>query len=385
MLNSISKVLEKIVSNRLISHFELNNIFSNNQYAYRKGRGTDLAITKFTDDVLNKFDAGQNTLAIYLDLTRAFDCVNHSILIQKLEHYGISGEAINWFKDYLSNRKYFVTYDGARSRARNVNIGVPQGSILGPFLFLIYINDLINSVQRGTQLLFADDANHYQSGEDVMYLIKNVNNELKSITAWLRCNKLSLNVIKTEAMIFARNNLHYPLPPIILDGTPIPYSYSVKFLGVIIDHKLNWKEHIRKVQNKLSNICGVLYTIRNKISSNIARQIYLSLALPYLTYCNIVWSSASPSHFQSLISTQKKIIRLISQKRRNTHTNPLFIDLKLLKFDEICKMNLILFVFKSINNFIPSPITFEFRIHGPYNIRNREPPNWRTDHEITLT
>ena len=314
-------------------------------------------------------------LFFFLDLTRAFDCVNHKILNHKLKHQGLNGNAINWFIDYLSNRKQFVTYDGTCSAVRTVNTGVPQGSILGPILFLIYINDFSKSVHRGTQLLFADDANHYLSGKDPMTLIKQMNHDIKLIIAWLKSNRLSLNVIKTESMLLTRKNIHYPLPPILINNIPISYSHSIKFLGVIIDHKLNWKEQIRKIQSKLSNACGVMYNIRNKISINISRLIYLTLAFPYLNYCNVIWSSASPSLFQSIITTQKRIIRLILRKRRDTRSSPLFSRLKLLKFPDICKLNSIMFVFKSLHNIISSPISFEFRVQGPYNLRHQEQLN----------
>ena len=373
LLNSISKILEKIVSTRLINHFETNNLFSDSQYAYRKGRGTDLAVTKLSSDILRKFDNGEITAAVYLDLTSAFDCVNHKILVHKLRHYGVNRNALKWLSDYLSNRIQYVTFGGAKSSEVVLNTGVPQGSILGPILFLIYFNDFCNSVHSGTQVLYADDANHYVSGRDVFYVIKRINDDIKLIIKWLRANRLSFNIIKTEAMIFSRKNIYFPLPPILIDNTAIPYSYIVKFLGILIDFKLTWKEHIRKVQSKISSACGILYTIRSKISIPIAKLIYQSIALPYLNYCNIVWSSASASCFQSITTTQKKLIRIIMVKKRFEHTTPLFSCLKLLKFADICYVNSAMFVFKSYNNFISSPIQFESRIQGPYNIRNREP------------
>ena len=200
-----------------------------------------------------------------------------------------------------------------------------------------------------------------------------MNNDIELMIAWFVANKLSLNVIKTETMIFTRKNVHFPLPPILINQKPISYQYSIKFLGLTIDFELNWKDQIRKVQSKLSSACGILYTIRNKISTPISRLICLSIALPYINYCNVAWSSACPSHFQSLITTQKKLIRIMLRKNRTTPSTPLFARLKLLKYNDICQLNSILYVFKSINNFIPSPVAFESRAQGPYNSRNQEP------------
>ena len=143
-------------------------------------------------------------------------------------------------------------------------------------MFLIYINDLVNAVNSGTQLLFADDANHFISGNDYNALIKQVNDDLKLITAWFRANNLSVNVIKTEAILFSRRPIYFPLPPILLNDNPIPICYSVKFLGVIIDMRLNWKNHIHRIQSKLSCVCGTLDSIRMSITISVAKLFYYS-------------------------------------------------------------------------------------------------------------
>ena len=373
LLNAISKLLEKIASQRILKHLEENNLLTNAQNAYRKGRGTETAVTKFVNDVLRGFDDNKFTIAVFLDLTKAFDCVSHEILIKKLEYYGINNLALNWVRTYLNSRQQVTKFNGILSTIQTTNIGVPQGSILGPLLFLVYINDLANLRMSGELLLFADDANKYESGENFFSLLESVNRNLTEIVQWFLSNKLAINLIKTEAMVLSRKPVYFPLPPVILGNDPICYSHAFKFLGVIIDHKLSWKFHINKIRNKLSSVCGVMFQIRNKITTRIAKLVYNSLALPHLSYCSVIWCSSFSTNFKNLRTPQKKLIRFIMKKRRFDHTTELFRQLEILKLDDLFKFNTLNFVYKSINNFIYSPIQFVGREIGPYNLRN--PPS----------
>ena len=369
----MGKILEKVISNKIINHLEENNILADNQFAYRKGKGTDLANIQFIKNVLDALDANKYIISVFLDLTKAFDCVCHEILLKKLRHYGINGSLYHWIQSYLRNRKQYVMFNGKRSTEKTVNIGVPQGSILGPLLFLIYINDLNQALLSGDLSLFADDANYYKCGSDYNQLIESVNNNLKQLSKWFIANKLSLNYIKSEAMIFCRKTLYFPLQPVVIDDRPLSYSYSFKFLGLILDFKLNWKKHIQHVRSKLSSACGIIYQLRNNISMSISKTIYYSIAYPYLNYCCVVWSSAHNTHFQSLFSTQKRLIRIITKSGRRSESSKLFKQLKLLKLNDILEVNTLLFVYKSINNLIRSPIEFNEREVGPYNLRLRPP------------
>ena len=370
LLNAMSKLIEKVVAVRLMDHLEDTHILSDKQYAYRKKRGTDSAILKFVNHIMSNFETKKYTVAAYIDLTKAFDCVKHDILLHKLSHYGVTGVSLAWFKDYLSNRKQRVVYQGEQSSEQTVRTGVPQGSILGPILFLIYFNDFCHVNENGNEILFADDATVYESGRNYYEVIRNMNDNLFNLSEWLVANKLSANIIKTEGMVFSLENLFFPLPPLLLYGNPLPYSHSFKLLGLIIDPKLTWKPHILALENKLSRACGILYCLRNKITRSVARIIYLSIAYPHLVYCNVIWSSCYPSQLERLKIKQKKIIRIIMKRNRFSHTQPLFKKLNLLRLKEFIEYSTSMFVFKVLNNLTHSPVLFNYRNVDAYLLRN---------------
>ena len=204
LLCSLSKVLEKLMYNRVISFLDDNNILFKYQFWFRKSHSTYLALTILMDKLIKSIENGDHVVGVYLDFSKAFDTVNHTILLTKLHHYGIRGQALNWFKSYLENKKQFVTYNNVRSTLKNMPCGVPQGSILGPLLFLIYINDLANVCKFTMPIFFADDSNLFLNGKNLDEIELKLNNELDQIVKWLKINKLTLNVKKTQCMVFTK-------------------------------------------------------------------------------------------------------------------------------------------------------------------------------------
>ena len=196
VLPVFSKVLERLMYNRLISFVNKHKLLYSYQFGFRERYSTSLAMINLVDRISQALDDGDYVLGLYLDFTKAFDTVNHQILLQKLEHYGIRGIGLEWFRSYLSHREQYVDFDGTKSKTNWVKCGVPQGSILGPLLFLLYINDLSNVSSFLFSLLFADDSNMFASGKDPNELIHSTNEEIKKISNWLDINKLTLNVKK---------------------------------------------------------------------------------------------------------------------------------------------------------------------------------------------
>ena len=287
-------------------------------------------------------------------MQKAFDTVDHQILLAKLNHYGICGVSNDWFKSYLSNRNQYVSINGYEPSLAVINCGVPQGSVLGPLLFLLYINDLNQAIKFCKVYHFADDTNLLCHSNSIKKLNKLVNADLKHLVNWLNENKISLNVKKTEMVIYKSNQkkLEGDLK-IKLRGKGLPPTESDKYLGVKIDANRTWQHHVNDLSIKLNRANTFLFKMRKYVSPKILRSIYFAIFDSYLPYCCLVWAQ-NLSTIQRIAILQKKAIRIIKFQPRNSHTSPLFKKNSSLKFqDKICLEN-ILFVSKSLNNLSPS-------------------------------
>ena len=259
LLSSLSKLFEKIVSRQLIRFINLNEILYKHQYGFRSGHNTSHPVLHLTNkiyDALNKKPSSK-TLTIFIDLKKAFDTVDHEILLKKLSHYGVRETENLWFQNYLSEREQFVSVHGTESGKTQIKCGVPQGSILGPLLFLIFINDLPNATDFLT-LLFADDTTFQVSGVDLDQLFAHANSELDKTTTWFKANKLTLNVKKTKFMLFSdsstsigTNNLRKGNQILVQIGTNCEDKYF-RIVGHVLDDILGWEDHIEHIAKMLS-------------------------------------------------------------------------------------------------------------------------------------
>ena len=261
LLTSFSKLLEKIIYLRTVKFLSMSNVFSQFQFGFREKHTTSHAILHFVDKIANALDNQMHTIGIFLDYSKAFDTVDHNILLSKLDHYGIRGTALNWFKSYLADRKQFVSVNGIDSDLSDVICGVPQGSLLGPLLFILYINDFQYASDVVSVILFADDSNIFLSHKDPKTLLNTINTELHKITTWIHANKLSLNLKKTNYMLFSNSVTNLP-GDISFDNVLINRVNSTKFLGLHIDESLNWKTHINNLCKLLSKNTGVLNRLK---------------------------------------------------------------------------------------------------------------------------
>lgn len=347
LLSSISKVFERVIHDQIYTYFTESHLLYTSQYGFRTQHSTEYAALELLDKIIIDMDQGNIPINIYMDLSKAFDTVDHSILLLKLKHYGIGKEALKLLTNYLSNRIQYVTFNSYSSSKMHVKSGVPQGSILGPLLFIIYVNDIVNVTKAFTPLIYADDITLYANINSTNINI--LNNELYSISNWLKMNKLSLNINKTKAMIFHTPQRKIDYPNIYINKTKIDFVNSFNFLGITIDEHLNWNEQIDKISKKISRTLAVMSKIKNFLPSQALLHIYNSLVSPYLNYGLLIWGWKG----ERLLRLQKRAVRMIMGQHYRAHTSDLFRKLNILKFPDLCALHEYKFCFKIHNLTLP--------------------------------
>lgn len=306
----LSKIFERLMSCRLYEYLNKNNLLCKHQFGFRTKSSTSDALIEFLDHAYASLDCGDIMLAVFLDFSKAFDTVNHAILIDKLEHVGVRGSNNDWFNSYLCNRKQFVEVGAAKSNLRNITVGVPQGSVLGPLLFLLYINDMSNSSPEAQLVHFADDTTMFRSGNNFDTLVASINSQLVSVDEWLCVNRLSLNVSKTTYMVISNRDIP-PLIDIRIRGIQLVRSHCAKFLGVFIDDKLRFEDHIRSVHMKISRAVGIIRRILSLVPPDIILKLYYSLIYPHLTYGVAAWGKSGVTLLERIVGLQRRALKLL--------------------------------------------------------------------------
>ena len=355
VLPVFSKIFERIMHNRLLKFINQHNILYDYQFGFRGDHSPNLALLFLVDKISNALENGEYVMGLFLDFSKAFDTVNHDILFTKLKFYGIRGTALDWFESYLSNRMQYVEYNGVQSSKQRISCGVPQGSILGPILFLLYINDLASVSEKLFAILFADDSNMFLTGKNPNDLVTIMNEEIKHVTDWLTVNKLSLNLKKTHYIIFHKQRAKFSISEeLIIGGMKIEMKSCTKFLGVMIDKCLTFKDHINYIIGKISRGLGILYRCKRFFNHKTLLTLYNAFIYPYLTYCIPVWGNTCVTYLDPLVKAQKRAIRVIAGVKRYEHTDPLFRKMKILKTEQIYIYMVQLFMFKQHHTMLPS-------------------------------
>ena len=350
LLPVLAKIFEKKIYSELTNYVQNNNILCNQQSGFRKNFSTQITITKVLQNIITAIENKETSICIFLDLKKAFDMVDHTILLRKLEIYGVRGLSLSLFSSYLSNRAQYVQVDGYSSDIFPQIRGIPQGSVLSGLLFNLFINDIVNSSNIAKFQLFADDTSLFFNHQ----LFSTANDELKNIGDWLASNKLSINIEKTVYLLFNSTKIVPPLPELQLYGTPIQRQNNTKFLGILIDDKLSWKNHAHSIIGKISRMLGVIYKIKNNLTLSALRTIYLSLIQPSIHYGIIFWYGVSSDLRIRIFRLQKKAIRLITDSPRLAHSEPLFKKTKILQLEDLFRLETTKFIHRELlfgNNF----------------------------------
>ena len=359
LLPQFSKILEKLFDDRLEQFICKNNILTDCQFGFRTGRSSSMAIVNLMEKITNSLDNKKTVISVFIDLRKAFDTIDHTIPLQKLNNYGIRGIVNQWVCSYLTHRKQYVQIKGTKSSLERIICGVLQGSILDPTLFNLYLNDICNVSSILEFTLFADDTSIIYSHDSTTSLCNTLNTELERLNAWFNLNKLSLNLQKTNYINFSTNNSDSTIQ-IAINGSNIEKVNSTKYLGVYIDHHLNWKDHIAYISSKLSKSTAVIHKTSHVLDTKTLTLLYNAIIFPYLNYCVEVWGNTYETNLYSLFIKQKKAIHIVCHAKYLDHTSWLFHKLKLLKSSDIVHFNACIFIYKAFDNLLPPSIQIYF-------------------------
>ena len=279
---------------------------------------------------------------------------------------------LRWFSSYLSNRSQFVSLGQIESGPQQILCGVPQGSVLGPLLFLLYVNDLHKCSNLLDFHLFADDTNIFLQDQNLKSLELKLNEELDKVNQWLQSNRLSLNIDKTNFVIFHPPQRKTQPVSLKISDRPVEQMTYVKYLGLIIDCHLNWKKHAHEVSKKISRGIGILSKLRHFVTNDILTQLYYSLVYPFLTYGLILWGNTYTTTLKPIVILQKKAVRIITFSKRDAHSSPLFSQLGLIKFMNLVSIHTALFMFQCHHTLLPKAFdNFFLSISSKHNFNTR--------------
>ena len=372
VLPVISKIFETVIHEQLSEYFISNNLFCPQQYGFRKNSSTELAALELLDRVLDQMDKHKIPINFHIDLSKAFDSLRHDILLDKLTYYGVTHPAKKLIESYLSNRKQFVQVGNIKSTMKQVSTGVPQGSIVGPLLFNICINDIVKASSKFAFILYADDTTLNSTldlfGNDTEEIQNSIISELKKVFKWLDVNKLCLNVSKSKFMLFQMPQKRVPHLLFSIDRMHIEQVTEFNFLGLIIDSNLNWKAHLSAIGNKISRVIGLLRKLKYIFPKQVLHSIYNSLIMQHLNYSLLAWGIKS----HKIEQLQKKAIRVLYSKSPIAHTEPLFIKMNQTKLSDLYTCQLLKLYYKLYRNKLPryfDNFLPEFGIHN-HTLRN---------------
>ena len=381
LLPAFSKIFEKVMYNKISSFLECKNLLYKHQYGFRSKHSTVHPLLHLINGCAesNNKNPSEYTLSIFCDLSKAFDVISHDILIKKLNYYGIRGIANQWFVSYLSNRYQYVDIDGITSTLEKIICGVPQGSILGPLLYLIYVNDISESTPDKV-LSFADDTSIYMSHHDLHTLFMNANISINKVFDWFCANRLSLNPTKTKYIVIhapQKRHINFDNLNLSINGTNLSRigtnfeEHTTKFLGIYMDETLSWKHHISYINTKISRAIFALKQVKHFLPKESLKTLYFALIQPHINYGILAWGNSSKSILKKTTTLQKRALRLIHKASYNSHTDPLFRKSGILKVTDLYEHQVTLFMHDFCMNKLPQ--SFDAMYTKNHGIQNNRP------------
>lgn len=366
VLPVINKCFEKLIYKRILEHLDETNFLYGKQFGFRRGVGTMEACIDLIDKICENINKKQLVGGIFLDLTKAFDTIDHGILLQKLSLLGLDDISLKLMHSYLTDRRQVVCIADKISDEEEINIGVPQGSVLGPLLFLIFINDISQLPLLGEIYLFADDSSIFYPGSNSSEIKRKMERDMVILNEFFRLNRISINIAKTKIMIFSTNRKQHHRIKLEFENCQIEESTNVKFLGLQLDCNLDWTDHCRTVLTKVSQGLGALYKFRNKFDLQTRRMIYFALIHCHLNYCTSLWGRSTLS--KNIQVLQNRALRVVYNVPPRYNRAKLYELANVLPLQSIHTKQVCNYIFKYKNDGIVSSFQHRFETRGRNNV-----------------
>ena len=349
VISVFSKIIEKIVKKRITGFIEKYIQVDQFQYGFVKNSSTLSATLDFINHVSGSLDEGLIVVAVFVDLRKAFDVVNIDILLRKLEHMGFRGIVYNLIKSYLIGRKQYVRLGDVNSNVCLNECGVPQGSVLGPLLYTLYVLNLRCARLKASYYTFADDTVLVYTGREERALNNTVNSDLNLYLNWLYYNKLKINIDKTNFITFKQKNKHIQNLNIQINNLRINEVQHIKYLGLQIDNNLQWTKHIDYITSKIIPMIPIIYRCRNYLTNKTKHSVYNAFFLSHFRYLLPIWGSCCKTYFDSAQILQNKILKILFNYDRLTNTDLLYNELCIPRLSIVLELEQIKLMFKILN------------------------------------